>query len=747
MGWTGTDLTEKTMEVTISSGSYGNRSYTANWQENTYTVIYDANGGAASKLNDTVTYDENIILATAERKGYEFVCWKADGKSYSNGKWKTAKNVTLVAEWKIINYTITYNLDEGTVDGNPVKYTVEDTVTLIAPERTGYTFAGWIGTDLTEATKAVTISKGTIGNKEYTAIWTANTYKVTYNANGGIASKLNDTATYDSEFTLAAAKREGYEFICWKNNDEEFTISKWALTENITLVAEWEIINYTIIYNLDGGNASGNPTTYTIEDEIILKKPLRTGYDFIGWTSIRNSNPIQNLIIEKGSIGHIEYVANWELATFTMTFITNGGDEIQSLNIEYQDSINLPEAKRSGFTFGGWYTASSLEEKYETELMPAVNQTVYAWWKEENKPTDFTYMGSNYITISAYQGTSTAVRIPTYINNAPVTFIGDSAFYENKTIQSVILSEFITSIGQDAFWRCSALKSIEISKNVTTIGAYAFAFCSNLHSVEIPEGVSTINSRTFSECFSLTHITVPSTITMIDSYAFEGCYKLVEIYNKSTSIEIRGRYNGNIGYYAQNIYTQPGNSKITIESDSYIFYNSGTDKYFLSYIGDDDINVSIPSGTTKIYNYAFYEQKNLTEVTIPSTVTSIGTHAFAYSGIMDITIPSSVKTIGDSAFENCDNLMEISLPSGVTRINKNMFYGCNNLNEVTLASSTNYIGKKAFIGCNNLAVINGLNRSYWRAKRYANDYGTQKPYLFNDDLTGKYYSDCWWEKC
>ena len=70
MGWTGTDLTEKTMEVTVPSGSYGNREYTANWQANTYTVTYNSNGGTSSKTEDTATYDSNFTLATAERKGY-----------------------------------------------------------------------------------------------------------------------------------------------------------------------------------------------------------------------------------------------------------------------------------------------------------------------------------------------------------------------------------------------------------------------------------------------------------------------------------------------------------------------------------------------------------------------------------------------------------------------------------------------------------------------------------------------------
>lgn len=76
-----------------------------------------------------------------------------------------------------IDYAITYNLGGGTVSGNPASYTIEtETFTLVNPTRSGYTFAGWTGTGLTGASGAVTIAKGSLGERTYTATWTVNEF-------------------------------------------------------------------------------------------------------------------------------------------------------------------------------------------------------------------------------------------------------------------------------------------------------------------------------------------------------------------------------------------------------------------------------------------------------------------------------------------------------------------------------------------------------------------------------------------
>ena len=140
-----------------------------------YTVTFDTNGGSAVE-SQTVAYGGQAAAPAAPAKpGYTFAGWERDGKAYDFTAPVTA-NMTLTAKWTANQYTITFDLDGGTVEGNPDTYTVEmDTFTLKNPTRPGYTFTGWSGTGLDgENNMTVTIPKGSTGERRYTAHWRYN---------------------------------------------------------------------------------------------------------------------------------------------------------------------------------------------------------------------------------------------------------------------------------------------------------------------------------------------------------------------------------------------------------------------------------------------------------------------------------------------------------------------------------------------------------------------------------------------
>lgn len=149
-------------------------------------------------------------------------------------------------------------------------------------------------------------------------------YTVTYNANGGTGEVPNSVTQKENTVVLVDFEtlptKEGYDFVGWataeKAKEAEYTFTgrkEFTLGENVTLYAVWMILNYQIEYNLEGGSVLENPTTYTVESsDITLKKPIKHGYDFVGWTGSNGTTAELNLKIAKGSTGNKTYTANWK---------------------------------------------------------------------------------------------------------------------------------------------------------------------------------------------------------------------------------------------------------------------------------------------------------------------------------------------------------------------------------------------------------------------------------------------------
>ena len=115
---------------------------------------------------------------------------------------------------------------------------------------------------------------------------------------------------------------------------------------------------------------------------------------------------------------------------------------------------------------------------------------------------------------------------------------------------------------------------------------------------------------------------------------------------------------------------------------------------------------SIKEGTRIICKLAFWGRSSLSEIVIPSSVTSIGNSAFSYcSSLSEVVIPSSVISIGNSAFSNCSSLSEVVIPSSVTRIGDSAFFYCSSLSNIVIPSSVTSIGNYAFLNCRSLSDI------------------------------------------
>ena len=273
----------------INHGTFENVVLTANWVANDYTITLVPNGGTVSQTTIDVKFNSQFTLPTPTRDYYGFDGWyDSKNTKWTSGKYTVAGNTTLTARWTADSYSITYVMNGGTNNSsNPSSYTVEDSVTLLNPSRTGYGFTGWYD----ESNNKVTgISVGSHGDRTFTAQWTINTYTVTFKNYDGTTL---DTQTVDHGSSVTyggvtptkpATAQYTYSWSGW---DKPLT----NITGNTTITATFSstVNKYTITWkNYDGTTlktdsvAYGNTPSYSGATPTKPQDNLYT-YSFSGW--------------------------------------------------------------------------------------------------------------------------------------------------------------------------------------------------------------------------------------------------------------------------------------------------------------------------------------------------------------------------------------------------------------------------------------------------------------------------------
>lgn len=210
---------------------HGKADLTAFARAGTYFILFDANGGTGFMANEPAVYDMEVSLFDCgfTRTGYEFTGWNtandgsgdsfADSATVSNLTAENEGTVTLYAMWAVVPYSISYNLNGGKLPegkSNPETYTIEDEITLAAPVRDGYTFAGWSGTDVPQPVTALVIPKGSYGDRSYAANWNRIRHSVVFNM-GGHGNAPSDQSVEEGSCAVRPADpaATGWTFTGW----------------------------------------------------------------------------------------------------------------------------------------------------------------------------------------------------------------------------------------------------------------------------------------------------------------------------------------------------------------------------------------------------------------------------------------------------------------------------------------------------------------------------------------------------
>ena len=359
-GWYDNENLTGSPVTAIGGTGTGNKEYWAKWEINQYTITVKPENGKAD-ITITQDYGTPITAPTLTREGYTFKGWDKEIPETM-----PADNITVKAQWEINQYTIAFD----TNGGSEIAPITQDYGTEITapdnPTRKGYTFKGWDR----EIPKTMPAENMTVK-----AQWEINQYTIAFDTNGG-SEIAPITQDYGTAITAPAdPTRKGYTFKGW---DKE--IPETMPADNITVKAQWEINQYTIAFDTNGGSEIA-PITQDYGTEITAPdNPTRKGYTFKGWDKeIPETMPADNITVK----------AQWEINQYTIAFDTNGGSEIAPITQDYGTEITAPDnPTRKGYTFKGW-------DREIPKTMPAENITITARWKDTEKPTGEIIIGTN----------------------------------------------------------------------------------------------------------------------------------------------------------------------------------------------------------------------------------------------------------------------------------------------------------------------------------------------------------------
>ena len=341
--------------------------------------------------------------------------------------------LSITGDYEVIYLPGTYGTGSAVTDMKPHNNILTLRGALFT--RAGYTQVGWATVDGGE--KVYGFEDIYTKNEALTLypVWNTNKYTITFDTNGG-SEIAPITQDYGTEITAPDnPTRKGYTFKGW---DKE--IPKTMPAENITVKAQWEINQYTITFDTNGGSEIA-PITQDYGTEITAPdNPTRKGYTFKGWDKeIPETMPAENITVK----------AQWEINQYTIAFDTNGGSEIAPITQDYGTDITAPDnPTRKGYTFKGW-------DKEIPETMPAENITITARWKDTEKPTGEIIIGTNKwneflnkLTFGIFFKDSQEVTINA-VDNSGVVFV--SYLVTDKELSEAELNSLVFSAYEEPF--------------------------------------------------------------------------------------------------------------------------------------------------------------------------------------------------------------------------------------------------------------------------------------------------------
>ena len=474
-----------------------------------------------------------------------------------------------------------------------------------------------------------------------------------------------------------------------------------------------------ITYNANGGYDAPSSVVVGVDESFTISTdiPVQEGHQFLGW-STSTSGDVEYLPGDTCSVSSTTTLyAVWDfmgmISIDTMPYKTQYtvGESLDTagLAVLFSRSNGSKEIITEGYTVTG-FDSATLGRKTVTVTYEGYNAAFVV------SVVDSGFCGGNLVWIYDGEGTLTIsgtgsmgnysssdvpwynyrTLITTVVLESGITRIGNYAFYDCDNLTNISIPDSITRIGNNAFENCTNLTNVTIGKAVTSIGDSAFRDCICMTSISIPDRVTSIGNSSFYNCIGLTYITIPDSVTSIGSYAFQDCTMLTDV--------------------------TIGNGVTSIGSNVFSGCSSLI-RMTIPFVGAERVNA------TSSYQYPFGYLFGTTKYTggKPTTQEYYGYGSSLITSIY--YIPYSLKSVTVTggyipygAFYNCDNLTDSSIGSGVTEIGSKAFYDCDTLTNITIGSNVSKVGSDAFYDCYKLENVYIADMKAWCEIAFANSY-------------------------
>ncbi|MCU6791576.1 InlB B-repeat-containing protein [Paenibacillus sp. WQ 127069] len=438
-GWyTDTGLTTV---FTFTTAITGNVVLYANWTTDSYTVTFDSNEGSAVNSLE-VSYNSTVTApADPVKTGYTFGGWYADELLTTPFVFTTTitEDKTLYAGWATNSYAVTFNSNGGSSVGS-LAVSYNSTATAPAdPIMTGNTFAGWY----TDAGLTTAFSFNTViaGNTTLYAKWTADSYAVSFDSNGG--TEVSSLAiSYNSTVTAPAdPEKPGYTFGGWYTDAGLTTVFTFTtvITENTTLYAKWATGSYGVTFNSNGGTSVGSLAVSYNSTTTAPADPTKAGHTFEGWYT--DAGLTTAFTFTTAITGNTVLYANWTTDSYDVTFDSNEGSAVSSRAVSYNSTTTAPaDPTKAGYTFAGWYANAGLTSPFLFTTAITADTTLYAKWATNSYTVTFISNGGTIISGQAvsYNSTAAAPADPTKSGHTFEGWYTDAGLTKPFTFAAII---------------------------------------------------------------------------------------------------------------------------------------------------------------------------------------------------------------------------------------------------------------------------------------------------------------------